>query len=292
MPFMFSTPYACQNEIMPFDGLRVLSLESRRANEIELLIRKQGGEAFVAPSVRERALDDQTDVFRLLEDLEAGRFEMLVLMTGVGLGFWRDAVASRFPVERAEAALRKVKLLARGPKPSSLLRSWGIIPDITIPEPNTWREVIEALKTRPERRLAIQEYGRPNQEFVEALHRLNIEAETFALYKWELPENVEPLRQAVQRLATGEADVVLFTSSIQLDHLLSVAAEQKLTSQVLNALRSKTVIASVGPVMNATLEEHGIKPDIVPASPKMGALVKMAGDEAAAALAAKKNANL
>jgi len=37
---------------MPFDGLRVLSLESRRAVEIERLIRNQGGVPFVAPSVR------------------------------------------------------------------------------------------------------------------------------------------------------------------------------------------------------------------------------------------------
>src|ERR1022692_2483774 len=35
---------------MPFDGLRVLSLESRRATEIATLIRKQGGDPFVAPS--------------------------------------------------------------------------------------------------------------------------------------------------------------------------------------------------------------------------------------------------
>jgi len=33
---------------MPFDGLRVLSLESRRDAEIEKLIRARGGNAFVA----------------------------------------------------------------------------------------------------------------------------------------------------------------------------------------------------------------------------------------------------
>jgi len=40
---------------MPFGGLRVLSLESRRAKEMEALIRREGGEPFVAPSVEERA---------------------------------------------------------------------------------------------------------------------------------------------------------------------------------------------------------------------------------------------
>ena len=48
---------------MPFDGLRVLSLESRRAAEMEVLIRKQGGEAFVAPSMREIPLDHNEEAF-------------------------------------------------------------------------------------------------------------------------------------------------------------------------------------------------------------------------------------
>src|SRR5690242_1957970 len=135
---------------MPFDGLRVLSLESRRAAEIELLIRKQGGEPFVAPSVKERALDDHTDAFRLLDSLEQGELEMLVLMTGVGLSFWRDVVSTRYSASRADDALRKVKLLARGPKPSAILRPLGLAPDITIPEPNTWREVVEVMRHRPE----------------------------------------------------------------------------------------------------------------------------------------------
>jgi uroporphyrinogen-III synthase len=273
---------------MSFGGLRVLSLESRRAAEIDLLIRKQGGESFVAPSVKERALDDHTDAFRLLDSLERGDLEMLVLMTGVGLSFWRDVISTRYPVSRADEALRKVRLLARGPKPSAILRPLGLAPDITIPEPNTWREVVEVMRHRPERRLGIQEYGRPNPEFVEALANLGIHSDTFALYRWELPDDVGPLHEAVRRLISGEIDVVLFTSSIQLEHLVSVAAESGAGDKVLNALRKDVAVASVGPIMNGALEDVGIKPDIVPQSPKMGALVKVAADESAAVLSGKR----
>jgi uroporphyrinogen-III synthase len=273
---------------MSFAGLRVLSLESRRAAEIDLLIRKQGGESFVAPSVKERALDDHTDAFRLLDSLERGQLEMLVLMTGVGLSFWRDVISTRYPVSRADEALRKVKLLARGPKPSAILRPLGLAPDITIREPNTWREVVEVMRHRPERRLGIQEYGRPNPEFVEALAQLGIHSDTFALYRWELPDDVGPLHEAVRRLISGEIDVVLFTSSIQLEHLVSVAAESGAGDNVLNVLRKDVAVASVGPIMSGALEDVGIKPDIIPQSPKMGALVKAAADESAAVLAGKR----
>ena len=46
---------------MQFDGLRVLSLESRRSAEIEKLIRARGGQPFVAPSMREVPLEDNPD---------------------------------------------------------------------------------------------------------------------------------------------------------------------------------------------------------------------------------------
>jgi len=239
--------------------------------------------------VKERALEDHTDAFRLLDELERGVIEMLVLMTATGLVFWRDVVASRFSTSRADDALRKTKLLARGPKPSAILRPLGLRPDLTIPEPNTWREIVQAMQHRPERRLAIQEYGRPNPEFVEALSALGIHAETFALYRWELPDDTAKLREAAQKLAACSFDVVLFTSSIQFEHLLTIAKELGIEDHVLRSLREHAVVASVGPIMTAAIEERGVHVDIVPYSPKMGALVKAASDESASVLAAKRS---
>jgi uroporphyrinogen-III synthase len=274
---------------MPFGGLRVLSLESRRSAEIETLIRRQGGDPFVAPSVKEKALDEQhTDAFRMLRGLEEGAFELLVLMTGVGLKFWRDVVAARFSVKRADEALKKVTLLARGPKPSAVLRSAGLAPDITIPEPNTWHEIVDAISTRSERRIGIQEYGRPNPEFIVALQQIGAQVDAFALYRWELPEDLGPLREAVRRLASRDVDVVLFTSSIQLEHLLHVAEEQQMREQVLDTLRRDVVVGSIGPIMTEGLAGSGLKPDLIPLSPKMGALVLEAAEQSRSLLAEKR----
>jgi uroporphyrinogen-III synthase len=273
---------------MSFDGLRVLSLESRRATEIETLIRRQKGEPFVAPSLKERALSDHTDAFRMLERLESGACEMLILMTGVGLSFWREVIISSFGSERADAALRNVKLLARGPKPTAVLRASGISPDVTIPEPNTWREIVQAVAMRRERRLAVQEYGRPNPQFVKELESLGAHVETFALYRWDLPEDLEPLREAVLRLAQRNVDTVLFTSGVQLQHLFAIAEEQGLSREVQSALEEYVAIASIGPIMNEALEERGLYPDIVPSSPKMGPLVYAAAEQSAVVIRRKR----
>ena len=265
---------------MPFAGLRVLSLESRRAKEMETLIRREGGDPFVAPSVQERALDDSGEAMRFVQRLEAGEFDMVVCMTGTGLAFLRDLVLPHDSVARLGAALGRVTIVSRGPKPLPVLRELGARAQIVVPEPNTWKEIVEAVAARPERRIAVQEYGRPNREMNAALENLGASVTPIVLYRWELPDDVGPLQIAARRLAERQFDVVLFTSSIQLDHLMMVAHDLGLQRQVLDALREYTAVASVGPVMTAALEAAGIPVEIVPVHPKMGALVKATSDMA------------
>ncbi|MDX1981550.1 MAG: uroporphyrinogen-III synthase [Bryobacteraceae bacterium] len=266
---------------MSFSGLRVLSLESRRAREMETLIRKQGGDPFIAPSVRERALEEHRDAFSFARRLVAGEFDLVVCMTGTGLKFLAEVVADEYTETRLAAAFAAVTTVSRGPKPAAVLRAWGVPVGVTIPEPNTWREIVDVLSGRNERRLAVQEYGRPNPELTSALEGQGRQVSSFAIYRWDLPEDEGPLREAAKRIAGGACDVVLFTSSVQLEHLLRVAAGMALAEDVLRSLRGPMLTASIGPLMTEAMAEHGIVPDIVPEHPKMGALVKAAADQAA-----------
>src|SRR5216683_895378 len=99
---------------MSFAGLRVLSLESRRAKEMETLIRRNEGDPFVAPSVKESGLDRPDEAIRFVECLEADKFDMVICMTGTGIAFLRDAVCSHIPAERLGAALRRATIVSRG----------------------------------------------------------------------------------------------------------------------------------------------------------------------------------
>lgn len=272
---------------MSLKGLRVLSLESRRSQDMETLILREGGTPFLAPSVKERAVDDDATALRLIEGLEADRFDLLICMTGAGLGFLRDTLVKHMPEERIGAALRRVTIVSRGPKPIGILRALNVPVHVVIPEPNTWREIVEAIGQRAERRIAVQEYGRPNTEMNVALAALGAEVAPFAVYRWELPDDVSALEEAVANIAHGRIDVVLFTSSIQLDHLLEIARRRDLEDAVLSQLSTQIVIGSIGPVMTDFLTAKGLVPDIVPRHPKMWALVKAAGEQASTALQRK-----
>jgi uroporphyrinogen-III synthase len=273
-----------------FAGLRVLSLESRRADQMEQMIRRHGGEPFVAPSVKEIPFEQHDEVFRWAERLFAGEFDLIVLMTGAGLAFLNDMLAERYPREAFAAALRRVIVVSRGPKPVVVLHEMGVAPKIIVPEPNSWREIVPILAARPERRITIQEYGRPNEELIAAVEALGAEVCTIAIYRWALPDDAGPLREAVRRIASRECDVVLFTTSIQLIHLLDVARDMGRLTEVRLALAEDLAIGSVGPVMDATLVDRGFAPDIVPAHPKMAVLVRTAAEVAASVVARKRGA--
>ncbi|MEO7145363.1 MAG: uroporphyrinogen-III synthase [Bryobacteraceae bacterium] len=272
---------------MPFAGLRVLSLESRRAAEIGELIRRQQGDPFVAPSMRERPVESNDEAFAFAERLFRGEFDMVILLTGVGTRALASVLSSRYPAAAFPEALRKLTTVARGPKPAAALREMDVPVTVPVPEPNTWRELLAAIKGRTERRIAIQEYGKSNQDLIRALKERGADVATVQVYQWDLPEDLEPLREAVRRLSSGRIDVALFTTSVQVLHLYKMAAEMGLEAGVTSALR-RIAVASIGPTTSETLAEYGIAADLAPSHPKMGFLVKETAEQAAAILDAKQ----
>ena len=267
---------------MSFAGKRVIALESRRAAEMAELIHRQGGEPFVAPSMREAPIENNPEAFHFAERLLGGGFDMVIFLTGVGTRALVKVIATRYPVDRVTEALRRVTLVARGPKPAAALREMQISPTILVPEPNTWRELLEAIRGRGERRIAVQEYGRPNPELIDALRAWGAEVTPVRVYQWNLPENIGPLREAARRIAAGEADVILFTTAIQVVHLFRVAGEIGLRDQIERKLPTM-IIGSIGPATTEALEHYDLHPALEPSHPKMGFLVREVAEHCARA---------
>src|SRR4051794_40506156 len=111
---------------MSFAGKRVLALESRRAAETAELIRRNGGDPFVAPSMQETPLEANEDAFRFAERLIAGEFDMMIFLTGVGTRQLAKVLAARHHSEAFPDALRRITVVARGPKPVAVLREMNV----------------------------------------------------------------------------------------------------------------------------------------------------------------------
>ena len=275
-----------------FSGLRVLSLESRRAREIAHLIESNHGQAIVAPSTREVPIASSPEVTNFLSSLIEAKFDAMIFLTGVGAKALANAAEALYPKEKFVAALSRIAIVARGPKPVAALKELGVPITLTVPEPNTWREILQILDANKEKvplrgkNIAIQEHGAPSKELIEGLNERGAATFPVHVYEWAQPEDKTPLRNAVTALVRKEIDIVLFTASVQLQHLLEVAEEMKQGDEVLRAL-NETVVASIGPTMSQTLKSHGIAIDLEPSHPRMGFLVKETADRSAELLRRK-----
>lgn len=270
--------------------MRVLSFESRRAEEIAQLIENNGGAPIVAPSTREVPAPGE-GTFQFVRETIAGTFQILIFSTGVGARALVDIADGMGLREDFLAALATVKVVVRGPKPAGAMREFKTPIWLNAPEPNTWREIVQVLDGQSEIRLkgvriGIQEHGEASTEMYAALRERGAEIFPAQVYRWELPEDVQPLRDAVKAVCAGGVDVVLFTSSIQLVHAGEIARQLGLQPQFTEAL-NRTVVASIGPSTSLTLRDHGLVPDLEPSHPRMGFLVKEAAEKSAALASAK-----
>ena len=268
-----------------FANLKVIAFESRKAKEIATLISNQRGIPLIAPAMQEIPLEENPAAFTFADELFAGRVDAVIFMTGVGARTLFQVLETRYSPAKIVSALAGIVVVARGPKPIAVLRELRIPVSVAVPEPNTWREVLETLDQHPGgftfegTRIAVQEYGIANVGLLDGLRKRGAELIQVPVYRWGPPCDLAPLREAVQAIVDGEAQVVLFTNAFQVESVLTVAAAEGCELRLLDAFEH-CVVCSVGPTCSEALAAHNVRVDIEPQHPKMGMLVYEAAQRA------------
>ena len=275
-----------------YAGLRVVCFESRMQAEATRLVHAAGGVAIAAPSMKEVPLDSNDAALAMAESLLAGRIDVTVLLTGVGTRTLLAAWQSRHELAPLLEALSRTTVVARGPKPLKALKDAGVRVAVTVPEPNTWRDLIAAVDEAgiPLRgaRVVVQEYGVPNQDLHRGLEARGALVTPVPVYRWELPDDTGPLEDAIREVLHRTADVLLFTSSNQVHNVLEVVRRMGVEAAFREAVR-EVVVGSVGPLCSETLRAQGLAVDFEPAHPKLGTLVKEGSERAPAMVVALRD---
>lgn len=260
------------------------------AEQMRTLITRFGGDPLVAPSMREVPLEENDDIFAFGERLHAGQVDLIVLLTGVGTRTMLDVLDTRWQREATIGALRHVSLVTRGPKPVQALREIGLQPTINVDEPNTWRDILTALdgQNLDGKRVVVQEYGISNQPFLQGLRDRGATVDALPVYRWVLPEDLNPLLQAIDETINHKVDVALFTSAVQVEHLLQVAERDGRGGEVKSAC-SHMMVGSIGPMASERLRFHDLPVDFEPTHAKMGVFVKEASEQAERILSVKRS---
>ena len=261
-----------------FHGLRVLSFESRMGVEMARLIQRHNGHPLVVSALREIPipLQDNSAVFRFGVKLILNQLDILILMTGVGTKALLEILQTRYPLAEIIDALKKTIIVTRGPKPLAILKTLGVEANITVPEPNTWHDVIATLDYyRPVQglKIAIQEYGVSKPDMIQDLQKRGADVFSVPVYRWALPEDTAPLHSAITEVVNDRIDAMVITNAAQVDHVMQLA-EQDQKTELFRESCKKIVVASIGPTASEGLKHYDLPVDFEPSHPKMGVLVK------------------
>jgi uroporphyrinogen-III synthase len=242
--------------------------------------------------MREIPIESNRPAIQFADRLIQGEIDLVIFLTGIGFRAMLDIVGKERDKETFLAALRTVKVAARGPKPVAALHESRIPIHARAIEPFTWRETLSAVDetfgaSLGAMRVAVQEYGASNPELLSELTGRCAEVVKVPVYQWGLPNDLGPLRECVRGIVSGNFDVILFMTAVQAIHLFLVAEEMGFRNELSAGLRA-TVVVSIGPTTSEELLHYGIAPDFEPSRPKMAFIVNEAAQYAARILEQKK----
>ncbi len=259
-----------------FDGAVVAHFESRMRSGLDGLIRRHGGTPWSAPAVSEEPVDLGEAGRAAIRLLAEDQFGVVVLLTGSGTDRLMRVCEAAGCADDVRRALANRIVVARGPKPVFALRQHGLIAHNWALEPHTTRELLDVLDKVSVlgRRVLIVDAGDRTPEPARTLVERGARVVELQVYRWTLaPDNASRLAETVDAIAAGQIDAVLFTSQVQVRHVLA-AANPDSSSRAFSNAQSRVVVGTVGPTCANALRERGIEPDIVPAHSRMGHLVR------------------
>ena len=118
-------------------GRTIALAEGRQLEELSQMLEKEGATILRCPLIDILDAPDPAPVLAWLRELIAGRFDLVILLTGEGLR--RLVACAEKEGLRAVvlAALSRTRTLTRGPKPGQALKEIGLAPTIIAAAPTT-----------------------------------------------------------------------------------------------------------------------------------------------------------
>jgi uroporphyrinogen-III synthase len=250
--------------MLPLSGRRVALAEGRQLEELAEMLRKEGAMPLRYPMVSIIDAPGSAPVVAWLHELISGKLDWVILLTGEGLRRL-VAVADREGLrERMIDALGRTKIMTRGPKPVRALKEIGLGPT-RIAEAPTTEGVIASLRHEAltGTRVGVQLYGEPNPPLEQFLSSAGAVVRTVVPYLYAPAVDADRVVELIEALFGGTIDVLVFTSSPQVERLYEVARQCGLEAK-LNEGLTRTKVAAVGPVVTETLSAKGARVDICP----------------------------
>lgn len=253
------------------NGARVGITAARRAAEQASLVRALGGVPVVGSTIDiDRAADD-TVVLPPLALAAERPLDLAVFMTGIGARHLMG-VASRGDLEEQwRGTLERARVIARGAKARRALRTLDVRVDALADPPDSTGllAVLDPPSLPAGTRVAVQCAGLDEDPVVAPLRAAGAEVVTLHPYAIATPADDSAAVALARAAMDGDLAAITFTSANAVNGFAALADRAGLDAA---AIAPGVLVVAVGAVTRAALEAHGVRVDVEPETPRMGAM--------------------
>ncbi|MDR7302889.1 uroporphyrinogen-III synthase [Haloactinomyces albus] len=263
----------------PLAGYTVGVTAERKADELGALLTRRGAHVMQGAAMHTVPLPEDGELAAATTEVLAAPVDFVVVTTGVGFRGWLEAAEENGVGTRLLEQLRPARLLARGAKARGAIRGAGLTVAWNAPSEES-TEVLHQLLEHDLHgtRVVVQVHGNPMVEFRAKLSEAGAEVVPVAVYRWTDPLDLDALDRLIGAVIAGEIDALPFTSAPAAANLLDRADRIGQGTSLREAMRSRVLLACVGPVTAAPIAQEGL-PYSVPERARTASLVRLLAEE-------------
>lgn len=270
---------ASARAVPPLLGFTIGVTAARRRDEFATMLERRGARVVHAPALRIVPLADDSQLLEATRTCLAEPLDAVIATTGIGFRGWMEAAEGWGHGDALRDRLAQARMYTRGPKVTGAVRAAGLT-ECWSPASESGAELVDHLlrEDLTGMRIAVQLHGEPLPDMVDGLRKAGAVVVEVPVYRWELPDDIRPVRRMVELTVTGGIDALTFTSAPAVVSLLRTATELGRHDELLDSLRRDVLAACVGPVCAAPLSRLDV-PTVSPDRFRLGSLVRTLCDE-------------
>jgi len=245
----------------------------KQAEELAELISRLGGTPYLVPTIEIKPQRNEWLVTRLLNRILDEQIDFLIVMSVNSVTSLVENLEKLGLKDKFLEKLNKIIVIAIGPKTQREVEKRGIKVNI-VPSTYSSEGIVESLKKTDlqEKTAVILCSNKSSRHLPRELEKLGVKVLEVPIYECTPPADHRKVLAFINALRQGEIDIVTFTSSFTAINLFKIASQHISVDDLRESLR-RTVIAAIGPVTRRTLEELGVKVDVMPREYTIEAMV-------------------
>lgn len=202
--------------------------------------------------------------------------DFLVGSTGMGITMWLEAADAWELGAPLRDSLRQGRVVARGAKATSALRRQGF--EVAWQAPSeTMDDVVGFLIEQgiDGARVALQLFDPGGHASTATLAAHCRELVEVPVYRWLMPDDLDPAERLIEAMCAGTVDAVTFTSQPAVHHLFRIAEGLGRADALRAACNDALIPVCVGPVCADAALTEGITRPQWPDPPRLAAMVRL-----------------